>query len=347
MSKLIIATCDAGAGHLKAAKQADRILAITHRLVTGPVRVDGSPEFFFDNRRSIYEADELFYEPWWFGGDDVDGEKLPQKAVWSRLPGTCLEYERVELWVDPDANAQLVLLQLLDWLGQIPEIASRLWLKQAESPLGERRPGDWAFPPCAIKSADVTLASRAWSAFSAPTPEAWLALKGDPDVSRLPGLERAVEQMLGELPDRTGLGATTRRILGLVKQHEDVHSPHLSAEEGSFSPLMRRLIQSGERCPLSYFEIGQALCDLAAAPVPALSGVTERRFDNDMHDDAERFRRFRASPLSLTPLGRSIGEGGDDWARHNPILHWWGGTRLTNDILWRWDPAEGRLLAPH
>ena len=257
------------------------------------------------------------------------------------------EYDRVELWVDPDANAQLVLLQLLNWLGQIPEIACRLWLKQAESPLGERRPGDWALPPRAIMSADVTLANRAWSAFGAPTPEAWSVLKGDPDVSRLPGLERAVEQMLGELPDCTGLGATSRRILGLVERYEDDRSSHLAPEDGWFSLLVRRLRQSGERCPLSYFEIGEALCGLAAAPVPALSGVTERRFDLDMHDDVERFRRFLASPISLTPLGRSIADGGDDWARHNPVHHWWGGTRLTNDTLWRWDPAKGRLLAPH
>jgi hypothetical protein len=29
--------------------------------------------------------------------------------------------------------------------------------------------------------------------------------------------------------------------------------------------------------------------------------------------------------------------------RHNPIDRWWGGTRLTNDRLWRWDPI---LIAP-
>ncbi len=190
------------------------------------------------------------------------------------------------------------------------------------------------------------LASRAWSAWRAPTPEAWVTIKGDPDVSRLPGLKRAIERMLNELPDQTGLGATTRRILGLVEGQEYCGSPLLNAEERCFPSLLRRLLESGERCPLSYFEIGGVLCDLAAAPVPALSGVTERRFDMDMHDDAERFRRFQASPLSLTALGRSIVAGEDDWARHNPIHQWWGGTRLTNDALWRWDPTEGRLLAP-
>ena len=307
--------------------------------------VHGFPGSFFKDRLSIYQADGLFYENWWFDDEGVDGEKLPLRPAWSALPATCLKYDRVELWVDPDANGQLVLLQLLDWLGQIPEIAQRLWLKQAESPLGERRPGDWAFPARAIMSDDVTLASRAWSAFGAPTPEAWFGLVVDPDVARLPGLEPAIHKMLRELPDRTGVGATTRRILGLVEGRDEGAGGQLNAEERCFSSLMRRLLQSGERCPFSYFEIGETLCELAAAPVPALSGVTERHFDMAMHDDAERFRRFLASPLSLTNLGRSIVGGRDDWARHNPIHRWWGGTRLTNDAFWRWDPAEGRLLA--
>jgi hypothetical protein len=30
-------------------------------------------------------------------------------------------------------------------------------------------------------------------------------------------------------------------------------------------------------------------------------------------------------------------------SRYNPIDRWWGGTRLTNDFLWRWNPA---LVAP-
>ncbi len=29
--------------------------------------------------------------------------------------------------------------------------------------------------------------------------------------------------------------------------------------------------------------------------------------------------------------------------RHNPIDRWWGGTQLTNDNLWRWNPM---LIAP-
>ncbi len=130
MSTLLITTCHSGAGHLKFAKQADRILAITYRLLTGPVPLTGSQKSFLKDRLSAYKTEGLFYEEWWFSDEDVGGKRLSPQAVWSELPGICLEYDRVELWVDPDPNAHLLLLQLLDWLGQIPEIASRLWLNR-------------------------------------------------------------------------------------------------------------------------------------------------------------------------------------------------------------------------
>ena len=50
------------------------------------------------------------------------------------------------------------------------------------------------------------------------------------------------------------------------------------------------------------------------------------------------------SRLSLTAFGEAILAGTEDFSRHNPIHRWWGGTELTNDRLWRWDPAN--LIAP-
>ncbi len=85
--------------------------------------------------------------------------------------------------------------------------------------------------------------------------------------------------------------------------------------------------------------------DPNAQLLPALAGVTERRFDLGLHDDPDRHRRFRDSPVSLAALGHRLIAGSDDRSRHNPVHHWWGGTRLTNRMLWRWD-AEGRRLQP-
>ena len=166
---------------------------------------------------------------------------------------------------------------------------------------------------------------------------------------------RAVEVMLDELPDAIGLGATQRKLLHLAERHgrwsparrrwdgESVHD--LPDEERRSMRLIQRTLQRDERVPLQYFEVGGALCDLASAPVAALAGVTERRFALGLHDDRDRHRRFRESLVSLTALGHRLIAGSDDWSRHNPVHRWWGGTRLTNRTLWRWD-AEGRRLSP-
>jgi hypothetical protein len=57
----------------------------------------------------------------------------------------------------------------------------------------------------------------------------------------------------------------------------------------------------------------------------------------------DRNEAFLRSRLSLTEFGKAIVAHREDFSRHNPIDRWWGGTRLTNDRLWRWDPI---LIAP-
>ena len=82
---------------------------------------------------------------------------------------------------------------------------------------------------------------------------------------------------------------------------------------------------------------------LALAPMPAVSGLAEWPFALEMHNERERLDRYKESRLSLTALGKAILAGTEDFSHHNPIDRWWGGTRLTNDRLWRWDPV---LLVP-
>jgi hypothetical protein len=65
-----------------------------------------------------------------------------------------------------------------------------------------------------------------------------------------------------------------------------------------------------------------------------------------MQEDRQRRQRYEERRLSLTPLGEAIVAGHEDFSRHNPIHRWWGGTELSNDRLWRWDPAKGALIAP-
>ncbi len=50
-------------------------------------------------------------------------------------------------------------------------------------------------------------------------------------------------------------------------------------------------------------------------------------------------KRSGRSELALTEFGKAIVVHSEDFSRHNPIDRWWGGTHLTSERLWRWNPA--------
>jgi hypothetical protein len=93
----------------------------------------------------------------------------------------------------------------------------------------------------------------------------------------------------------------------------------------------------------SEWENGYLLDGLAFGPRPAISGLDDALRTISRKNLRDRDAAYRRSQLSLTEFGKSIVAHKEDFSRHNPIDRWWGGTRLTNDRLWRWDPV---LVAP-
>jgi hypothetical protein len=181
----------------------------------------------------------------------------------------------------------------------------------------------------------LKIARSAWQAWCAPTPSASSDLLSK-DLSPLPRLRHAVVELLEELPMRaTGLGVTEMRMLELIS-------------EGNASPydVFPGPEKCNERRVFGYWEVGALLDGLAHCPSPAVSGPDEGPFTLEMHDDRDRYQRYKQSRLSVTELGRAVLAGRDDFSGHNPIHRWWGGTELTNDRLWRWDAENGVLIAP-
>ena len=133
----------------------------------------------------------------------------------------------------------------------------------------------------------------------------------------------------------SGLGATEMRILELIS-------------EGHVHPydLFPGHMKPNECQTFDYWEVGGLLDGLAHCPVPVVSGLDEGPFDLDMHEDVDRHARYKLSRLALTEFGKAVIAKADDFSRCNPIHRWWGGTELTNDRLWRWDPASQALIAP-
>ena len=93
----------------------------------------------------------------------------------------------------------------------------------------------------------------------------------------------------------------------------------------------------------SEWEHGYLLDGLAFGPVPAVAGLDDELRTISRENLGARHKAILRSRLSLTEFGKVIVAHQEDFSRHNPIDRWWGGTRLTNDRLWRWNPA---LVAP-
>ena len=163
----------------------------------------------------------------------------------------------------------------------------------------------------------------------------WFDLLGK-DISVLPQLRQTVLEMLEELPmPATGLGATEMRMLELV-----------AAGNASPFDVFPGHKKRNTRRVFGYWEVGALLDGLARGPAPAVAGLDEGPFTEELHRDEARFERYKQSKLSLTALGKAVLAQTEDFSRHNPIHRWWGGTQLTNDNLWRWDPDNSALIEP-
>jgi hypothetical protein len=242
----------------------------------------------------------------------------------------CRHCERVELWFDRGPNDQLQLVWLLDYFRSHPEIVGRLRLRLIDFDLiGASREelGKWQVPAVDVTRDDLEIASATWQAYRATTPEACFELLKR-DLSALPLLKPALNDLLRELPSSsTGLGATEMRMLELIERGYE-HTNALFH--------LRRL--RGTRI-FSEWEHGYLLDGLAHGPIPAVAGLDDELRTISRDNLRERLPAYHRSRLSLTEFGKAIVAHKEDFSRHNPIHRWWGGTELTNDRLWRWDPV--------
>jgi hypothetical protein len=86
-------------------------------------------------------------------------------------------------------------------------------------------------------------------------------------------------------------------------------------------------------------ELGYLLDGLAFGPRPAIAGLDDELRTIRKENLRDRHKALLRSRISLTDFGNAVVAHKEDFTRHNPIDRWWGGTHLTNDRLWRWNPA--------
>lgn len=244
-------------------------------------------------------------------------------------------FEKVILWFEHDLYDQLQLIQVLNWFKDHPREADGLALVQTDEFLGAQTPetiGKFASLEQPVGPEQAALADKAWSAFRQPTPQAWAALLDD-DLTPLPHLRAAVLRMLQELPDtRDGLSRTERGIL--IAINDGVDEPrHL------FGAVQRQ----EDAAFMGDWSFWDRLDALARQPASLIEGLSGRFAP---HMNAEEMRDYFESTLTLTSFGLQVLGGGADYASEAAIDHWFGGTHLTNDALWRWDDENRQLVPP-
>jgi hypothetical protein len=246
----------------------------------------------------------------------------------------CEPYETIELWFDPDPNDQLLLIWLLDYFQAHPKTAAKLVLRLVDFDLmmasEEELRGREVFD-VPVTKAELETASMSWQAYRAPTPESCVDLLSK-NLSALPLLRPALVDLLAELPSGvTGLGATEMRLLEVLARGFESTNALFHLRTLRSTHIFRE------------FEIGYLLDGLAHGPRPAVAGLDDELRTLKRENFRDRHTAYLRSRLSLTEFGKAIVACKEDFSRHNPIDRWWGGTHLTNDRLWRWNPA---LVAP-
>ena len=244
----------------------------------------------------------------------------------------CQHYETVELWFDTQPNAQLTLIWLLDHFRSHPETIARLKLRLVDLNMTAlEKFGRWNPPAVDVTEKELATASAAWQAWRSPTPAACFDLLAK-DLSALPLLRPVLIDLLEELPSAsTGLGASEMRMLELI------------ARGYSLTNALFHLYQLRQTRIFGEWEYGYLLDGLAFGPRPAVAGLDEELRTLDRENLRGRHAAYLRSRLSITKFGKAVLAHKEDFSLHNPIDRWWGGTHLTSDNLWRWNPA---LIAP-
>jgi hypothetical protein len=254
MRRLILTTDTSSAGGIGAVGLADFVITLERRLVWGPPLSQAQLDTYFTQRTVQEEGLHWQYHtPAWrlerSGGKDLG------------LIEFCARYDMVEIWIDPDPNAQLNLIWLLDFLRGHEQLALKINLVQADvgiGGLGLKRLKRRKWPRIPITNDHLEAGGVAWKAWRASTPQAWFDLLAK-DLGVLPQFRRSVLELLEELPGReTGLGATELRMLKLL-------SGRKASPRGLFPGYKLR----NKRRVFGYWEVGELLDGLARCPAPA------------------------------------------------------------------------------
>lgn len=246
-----------------------------------------------------------------------------------RILNTLNDYTRVALWFEHDLYDQLQLAQILDFISRADRIP-HLYLLQSDDYLGVTPPPK--FPELRqgerrITDADLTDGTRFWQIFTGNDPRAlhtFLSYQGP--LRYLPSITRRLLQTFPYLGN--GLTLTERYALKHLREHQK-----------SVASLFGDYWHEEEIKYLGDWSFILYLEELAVCRNPLLDGYSIH-FRDEMKDR----KRVYQQKVSLTPVGRDVLRGEKHHIALNGIDRWIGGTHLTPDNLFCFDPDSERLV---
>jgi hypothetical protein len=236
------------------------------------------------------------------------------------------------LWFEADLYDQLQIIQVLDRLaglgvpagrialiciGEHPDVARFGGLGELTADrLRELAPLRRPLTPAALE-----LATRAWAAFRAPTPQGLGAIAATRSVE-LRFLGEAFDRLGREYPwRRDGLSLTERRVLAAVA--------------GGAADAGTAFVRACARETRPY--LGDTWC---FAMIDRLAGGPSPLLELDAPGPVDR-----RTGLRLTDVGAQVLDGRADHVALNGIDRWVGGVHLTGrDGGWRWDDGTEAVV---
>ena len=246
------------------------------------------------------------------------------------------DFDLVTLWFEQDFYDTLQLLQVLDFFAGEDRGRDTLRIVHADkhlTRLSQEALRALAADPRPVGGARLNQAREAWAFWRLPDPTRWCGL-GDRPRLELKHLWHAVITSTGHVPSASnGLTVPQRHILESLADGPRTRNQLFAA----FSAWCDR-IGGAYMGDLSFFAV---LEDLSSATQPLVCKVV----CEPGGPDAPSQHPVKA-PLAITEFGRDVLAGRTDFAAHNVIDTWLGGTHITNASLWRRDTATHRLLPP-
>ena len=247
-------------------------------------------------------------------GWDTSAEALQRAQAAQAAMESFRDYDDVILWYEHDLFDQLLLIRHLHWW----------WTHAPLDPPSLVSPADYLGPMSGgqlaalfdtrerVTEAQLTLASSAWQAFTAPEPLELVRIVRHENTAPLPHLQGALLRLLEEYPSsKNGLGRTEQQILMILDQ----------------SPLTPfDLFQANARREERVF-MGDTTFLLR---LQRLLGPSHPLLQQNAED----------APLHLTDQGRRVLAGEADDVELNGIDRWIGGVHLLPHRVWRWNGEE-------